>query len=225
VIWVTLTPVRAATLDSDGRPQFIHSGTYEELADAFGLSGVECITGGPNWLDSEHFDVIAKAPAGTSLRDVRLMLRALLANRFKLETREGAKVITVFALTVAKHGPNLKPAESGSRTSCGPGQSTKGQIHAECTNLTLTDLADYLPDLAPGYFDVPAVDSTGIKGAFDFKLDWVPRSSLSKANTLPEDSIPETSSGPSIFDALEKQFGLKVERRKQAMPVVVVVHC
>jgi len=171
------------------------------------------ITGGPPWLASDRFDVIAKAPPNTTLRDARLMLRSLLAERSNLAVRQSEKAMSVFALTVRKQGPALTPAAGSAEGHCAISREVEGEIHIDCTSMTVADLADYLPDLAPLYIDRPVVDLTGIKGLYDFKLSWIP-----------QPPGADVAAGPTIFDDLEKHFGLKLEKRKQAMPILIIDH-
>jgi uncharacterized protein (TIGR03435 family) len=173
---------------------------------------IERITG-PAWMASDRFDVVAKAPPNTKIDDARLMLRSLLAERFKLTVSQGEKVIPIFALVVGKGGPILTRTVSSDQESCLHGKSREGQVHIDCTNMRLADLADYLPDLAPRYVDRPVVDLTGIKGLYDFGLDWTP-----------QPASPDVAAGPTIFDDLERKFGLKLEKQNRAMPALIVDH-
>jgi uncharacterized protein (TIGR03435 family) len=154
---------------ASGRFEFINTRMSELIMWAYYVR-VEYITG-PSWLNSDRFDIVAKAPPNTSLSDVRLMLRSLLADRFKLTVTQGEKVIPVFALVVGKRGPVLTPTVNSDQERCAHVPGVEGQIHVDCTNMTLADLAGYLPDLAPRYIDRPVVDLTGIKGFANYALD------------------------------------------------------
>jgi uncharacterized protein (TIGR03435 family) len=80
--------------------------------------------------------------------------------------------------------------------------------------MTSMDIAQQLQALAPGYFrDGPVVDLTGLKGVYDFKLEWITRA---EAN--------EGSDGPSMFDAVQQQLGLKLQSRKQSLEILVIDH-
>jgi uncharacterized protein (TIGR03435 family) len=150
------------------------------------------------------------------------MLRSLLADRFKLRIHEEQSLMPVFVLLVGKSGPHLTPSDSSGEPTCHPGKGDgfEGQIHTECADLSLQNLADLLPDLSSQDFDRPVVDATGIKGVYDFKLNWTPQPPAPK----PGDSTPDVAAGVTIFENLEKQFGLKLEQRRQPMPVIVVDH-
>lgn len=182
----------------------------------------EGLGGGPPWLAAERFDVVAKAPETASPDDVRRMMQTLLKERFHLETHTEQRPGAAYALTVAKSGPKLQPSEtallSGQR--CAPTDGLPGQKHVECRHVTMGLLADYLQEASPADFPVQVVDRTGLDGAYDFKLDWTPGR---KPSAAPENQAPPET-GPTIFDAVQSQLGLRLERKTLPLPVVVVDH-
>ena len=68
------------------------------------------IVGGPGWVDSDRFDIVAKSPSGTSTKDFQLMLRNLLTERFQISVHQGERVVPVYALVVDNGGPKFAPA-------------------------------------------------------------------------------------------------------------------
>ena len=83
----------------------------------------EMIVGAPKWLETDHFDVVAKTAnfsmsAPPPFDTVRLMIRSLLQERFKLAVHTEAQPVTVWSLAVAKRGPNLKEADPAGRSGC-----------------------------------------------------------------------------------------------------------
>ncbi|MCU1233125.1 MAG: hypothetical protein JWP63_1092, partial [Candidatus Solibacter sp.] len=175
----------------------------------------EALTGAPNWVDSDRYDIVAKAPEKAPQDESRRMLQTLLAERFKLAVHADHKVLPAYALVIGKSGPKLQPSDAAllSAQRCLPGQAAPGQRRVECRHLPISVLADYLQELAPRDFPVPVVDQTGLQGAYDFQLDWTP-------TTTP----PPDDPGPTIFDAVATQLGLKLESRKLPLPVIVVDH-
>lgn len=173
------------------------------------------VVGGPAWLDSERFDIVAKAPPNTPEDTLRLMLQKLLAESFKLTIHREQRSVAVYALVAAKGASKLQPAAGSGKPGCRPGQGAEGLNHTVCTNLTMEDLASLLSTrIAPSYIELPIVDHTGLQGSYDIRLDWVPR------------QLADTgaAAGPTVFDALDKQLGLKLERRKEPRPVIVIDH-
>ena len=80
-----------------------------------------------------------------------------------------------------------------------------------CVNMTMADLAAFLPDMAGAYVDRPVVNLTNLADAYDFKLTWVGKALIDQG-------------GLTVFEALEKQLGLKMEERKLPFPATVIDH-
>ncbi len=122
-----------------------------------------------------------------------------------------------YALVVAKSGPKLQASETGLLTDqrCVPVEGAVGQKHIACRHITMTALAAQLQEQSPRDFDAMVVDQTGLSGAFDFKLDWTPAARTAEASTDPP-------AGPTIFEAVQEQLGLKLESRKLPLPAIVI---
>jgi uncharacterized protein (TIGR03435 family) len=177
----------------------------------------DAVTGGPSWLDSDRFDLVAKAQQTTPPDDLRRMLQALLAERFKLVTHTEPKMMSAYVLLVGKSGPKLQASEAAvlSEQRCSPDGGATNEKHIMCRHITMAGFADQLQEQSPRDFDVAVVDQTGLRGSFDFKLDWTP--AVRAAETS-----PGPSGGQTVFEAVETQLGLKLERRKLPLPVIVV---
>ncbi len=113
-----------------GRVTYTFSTIRDLMVDAYGVKRNQ-ISGGPNWLDSERFDIVAKVPAGATKEQVKVMLQNLLAERFKLMLHREAKEQPVYALVVGARGPKLKdstvtdtpPASDSQRREGGRGEA------------------------------------------------------------------------------------------------------
>jgi len=119
-------------------------------------------------------------------------------------------------MTVSKH-LLLKDADPGAQKGCQgkPRPQDAGPnapVEVACHGLTAAEIAENLREMAGGYLRQPVVDSTELKGTYDFDIKWTPRGRLAAAG----------ADGISVFDAVEKQLGLKLELRKSPLPVVVV---
>ena len=181
----------------------------------------DTIAGGPGWVASDLFDVIAKVPEGTKMADANRMLQALLADRFKLVVRHETHPMPRYVLTVGKGGSKRKPA-SGSGQGCRPVRQPDGppgsdspflsNIMVECRNMTAAEIADNLRRMAGGYFDHDLTDETKLGGSFDFTLEW----------TAPVALAARGAAGISIFDAVDKQLGLKLELKDVPTPALVI---
>ena len=175
------------------------------------------ILGGPNWLDWDRFDVAAKAPQGTKPDDLNRMLQNLLADRFKLIVRKDTRPMPAFALSVGTGKHKLKESAGGQQGCKGvPQAAAPGTVPYQsisCQSMTMAGLADLLRDIGTGtYLPDPVVDQTGLSGTWDFELKWTARNRLAQAG----------SDGISLFDAVDKQLGLKLEAKKIPLPVLVI---
>jgi uncharacterized protein (TIGR03435 family) len=156
---------------------------------------------GPDWLKSDdaRYDISAKAPAGASSRQMPEMLKALLAERFKVALHRETRTLPIYALVTAKGGPKLHEAPADGHSST---NSRGGHITAQ--HVSMVDLGDSLSR----QLGRAVIDQTGLKGAFDFTLEYA----ADDADT----------SRPSIFTALQEQLGLRLEATKGPVEVLVI---
>ena len=181
--------------------------------------------GGPKWLDSERFDIEAKVdgPAAEQMRtlsreqrklQMQAMFQQLLADRFKLSVHWETRELPVYALVVAKSGPKLTAAtKPDSGTS-----SSNGQFMAR--GMTLAEISQSLTQELARELGRVIIDKTGIAGRYDVTLKWTPDAD----GASPDKGTEDTSSGPSIFTALQEQLGLKLESTKGPVQVLVIDH-
>ena len=190
---------------------------------AYGLTE-DAIAGGPGWVNSDLFDVIAKIPDGATPATANLMLQSLLTDRFNLVLRKGTSPVPRYVLSVGKSEKSKLKATSGSgNPGCqqqpqtgGPGTpgdpASTPNIKVTCHDLTLAQIAENLHQMAGGYLDHDVIDSTKLEGSFDFDLEWTGRGALAAKG-------PD---GISVFDAVDKQLGLKLELQNVSMPSMVI---
>jgi uncharacterized protein (TIGR03435 family) len=188
------------------------------ISTAYGLDASN-VQGGPIWLETDRFDVIGKASPTTSPATLKLMLRSLLADRFKLVTHTGSAPMPAFVLTAEKGPPKMKQAEDSGDGDCkyqeppqSPSPGTVPSIVFSCHHTTMEEFAKNLHNWAGNYLSDPVVDGTGLKGSWDFDIKWTPQQLLQKAG----------ADGISIFDAVDKELGLKLERQTAPRPVLIV---
>jgi uncharacterized protein (TIGR03435 family) len=171
-------------------------------AFSIGEDRIDSLLAGPNWMAAECYDIAAKLPAGAAMPQLPAMLRALLKTRFGMAFHRETREVPAYALVVAKGGLKAPPAKPGSRTGF---RIRAGHIESE--SATMTGLTDKLSRFA----DRPVVEKTNLAGSYEFKLDWAPDPTVSDATAL-----------PSLFTAIEKQLGLKLEATKEPMEVTVI---
>jgi uncharacterized protein (TIGR03435 family) len=203
------------------------------------LSVAETWVGGATALQSDKFDVIATTNAGASQEQIFLMLRALLAERFKLVVHRESRDLPIYALVMARKdarlGPRLRPshvdcaAVPSDRPTASPAaggfvaEPCKGlrNVPGKATGRAVT--IQTLARLMSGWVDDhrPVEDRTGLTGNFDIDLDWTPDRPLpAGAPALP----PVDPNGAGLFTALQEQLGLKVESTKNSIDILVVDH-
>jgi len=179
------------------------------------------VVGGPTWLDLDRFDVMAVAPPNTSPASLKLMVRAMLKDRFSLAVHESAAPVPAYILKVAGAQPKLKETEGSGDPGCQFVRSDSGDnsgippMHFHCVNQTMAQFARFLQNMqGGGYLSVsnPVVDSTALTAAYDFDITWTHQQNLAKAG-------PD---GVTIFDALEQQLGLRLILDKAPRPALIV---
>jgi uncharacterized protein (TIGR03435 family) len=187
------------------------------------------IVGGPKWIGGARFDLDAKPddqtaseffkmPIKKQLPTQRVMVRALLADRFHLRLHHETRVLPVLILVPAHGGPKLTTAANAeSDEPFGP-DGPPGNWKAE--GVSMEGLASGLSSLS----DVDGrivVDKTGLKGKFDFTLKWTPDNPAADQAGVDSGAKPDPSA-PSLFTALEEQLGLKLEASKEPVDVLVI---
>jgi uncharacterized protein (TIGR03435 family) len=163
------------------------------------------------------------------------MIRALLTDRFKMTYHTEDRLVSAYSLVSEK--PKMKKADPASRTFCkfssAPAGSPPGSRLLTCQNITMTQFADRLQNMTQE-LSWPIPDATGIEGGWDFTLMFSQNAMMTTmgggrggdsspaAGGVPSASDP--TGGLTIFEAVEKQLGLKLEKQKRSMPVIVIDH-
>jgi len=197
----------------------IHKATMVDLISTVYGVDAEFVLSGPAWIETDRFDIIAKAPRDTSQDDAIKMLQTLLADRFKLLVHKDTKPTEAFVLSLGKGKHKMKEAEGSGASTCQsagppppPAPGTFPKIEVACRNMTMDQFATQVHQMAGGYLTSPVVNTTGLNGAWDFDLKWTGRGMLAAAG----------ADGISIFDAVDRELGLKLELQKRPTPVIVV---
>jgi uncharacterized protein (TIGR03435 family) len=172
------------------------------------------IIGGPKWVDQDRYYIEAKASVPAGDHELMLMLRTLLADRFKLAFHREQREVPGYRLVLVKGG--LK-AQASAPDHDSVGRSQRGRIEADA--YTLNQLAFKLAEV----LQQPVIDATGIPGRYDFRLEWTaddmqPKAPLDEPRPVKR---PEAG-GPTVFSALQEQLGLKLESAKVPAPVLVI---
>src|SRR5215831_1293040 len=206
-----------------GQRYEVHNASMVDLIRTAYSVDTEKVFGGPSWLEFDRFDVTALAPVNTSQETIKLMLQSLLADRFKLVVHNDTKLVPGFVLSPGKGKHKLKEAEASGKTGCQtqpvppppptPGQINVPMIGISCHNVTMERFVTELKGIAGGgYISNAVVDSTGLKGSWDFDYKFTNRGLLPLAG----------SDAVTLSDAIDKQLGLKLDEQKLPTAVVVV---
>ena len=198
------------------------------------------VVGGPDWLSTARFDVVAKAEGGNpSQEDLQLMLRSLLADRFKLVVRPDKREMPTYSLVPARADGKTAAQLRKSDANCGPATAPSappapGQLpscgsmlgfgNLKARGSTMAALASTLSTFAGRI----VVDRTGLAGGYDVDLNWtpdqIPRPAGGGDQPVQVNGVTVDPNGPSLFTALQEQLGLKLESTKGQVDVLVVAH-
>jgi uncharacterized protein (TIGR03435 family) len=228
------------------------------MTRAYGVQSYQITS--PDWFNSEHFDISAKISDGATKEQFNLMLQNLLAERFRVKLHRETKELPIYGLMVAKGGPKMKPSEeippaadgtNGEPPADGPPPPPRpgpdgfpqlpkgrqglmvmmmpGRLRLVGSQQTTSELADRLGD----QLDRPVRDETGLKGKYDFTLDFAPEPGQGPMRGMPmmmpgpggEGRGPAPDSqegGPSLITAVQEQLGLKLESKKGPVEILVI---
>ena len=198
-------PNTQISMPQGGRFLVVNATVKTLLRNAYGLLSFQ-FAGGPGWLDSDKYDINAKASSIDELTpdSVKPLLQNLLADRFHVKIHWEMRDAPVYVLVTEKGGPKFQ-AHSDMP---GHGMNTRKSpvaVQMKGTDVPIEELASNLGNQL-GRF---VTDETGLQGHYDFMLNWAP------------DPTAE-SNLPSLFTALREQLGLRLEPRKGSMKVLVI---
>jgi uncharacterized protein (TIGR03435 family) len=180
------------------------------------------IVGGPDWLDTDRFEIDAKSEHSYNLEDLHTMFQNLLTDEFKLqfhkENREGA----VYALVLDKSGPKMKVNESDQKFDIPITRGKDGIVVG--TRVPIAYLCWWLGQNLQ-QDQRPIIDKTGLDKLYDFTLTFRPNFPPNfNPDNLPSDLPPGFLDRPTLFDALKEQLGLKLEPQKGPVEFFVIDH-
>ena len=203
------------------------------------------VIGGPKWIESERYDIVAKPETKPGPDQVGLMVQSLLEDRFQLKFHRETKEMPVYALVLAnkdgKLGPKLTAANEGGCTPPDPSKPfprpEPGKPPAMGCGGIMMSPSGLFASAIPIANIVPALsrtlgrtvtDKTGLTGKYDVNLQWTPDQAqlLQLPGGGPPPGAPEgprfDPNGPSIFTALQEQLGLKLESEKGPVEMFVI---
>jgi uncharacterized protein (TIGR03435 family) len=203
------------------------------------------VLGGPAWIDSDGYNIEAKAQGRASKDQVLLMMQSLFEDRFHLQTHQETKELPSYTLILAKGGAKLSsPKEGGCRdygiSPLSPQEARQVRPPPPCGHpvtlsyatgaivqggdLPMVELIKMLSELVGR----PIVDKTGVVDNFDVHLEFYPDETTPGMHAPRRTGDPggraELAPGPSMMAALQEQLGLKLESTKGPVEVLVIDH-
>jgi uncharacterized protein (TIGR03435 family) len=204
------------------------------IMQAYSMKGFQ-LSGAPNWLMSERYDIEAKADGNPSMNEMLPMIQALLEDRMQLKYHRETKEMPIYALMAGKPGKLVEsPGECGPRAPAPPpargqlppvpcGQLSLYNGHLRGEKVTIAQLIDPLARL----LDRAVSDQTGLAGKYNIHLEFAQerRQPLAPANSSDGPQPPQDDpTGPSLLEALKEQLGLKLESSKGPVEIMVIDH-
>ena len=171
------------------------------------------ISGGPDWMNAALFDIEARAPRASNIDDLHEMFKNLLAERFGLRFHNETRELPLFALTVDKSGSRMKISESNKEFEIPIQPVARGKITGERVPMP------YFAWFLSQQLNQPVVDKTGLDRFYDFQLEWRPEAPVGV-----DAPSGDTSDAPDFFTALRQELGLKLEKQKGPVQVMMIDH-
>lgn len=248
--------VKPSSPDSRGRSLMMSEGKFNTenqpltglIKFAYSLKSDDQLLGAPAWLGSRGFDIEAREdaafveeaktlPPEQRIARIKLMVQALLMERFRLQVNRETRELPVYVLVVAKGGPKMTatPPPDLPRASAAPpapgdppvrrrGSGVRSNGRGDLTGLSATmDVLTSVLSNQPETSGRLVLDKTGLTGNYDWTLKWTPEKSESMVSGG-SGAAPAEETGPSFFTAIQEQLGLKLESQKAPVPVVVISH-
>jgi uncharacterized protein (TIGR03435 family) len=201
---VSASPAHVSIARDPGHLTYTNITVRGLIREAYGTPKLYPLSRGPDALSTDRYDVVAKVSPDASKEQRMLMLQALLAERFKLVVHRETKELPIYALMAGKNGPKLREVEDDGSA---PENGSGGGHQIKAQHISMKALAATLQ----GFIGDTVVDETGLSGVFDLNLDFNVDESTS-------------SEGPTVFEAVQRQLGLKLEARKGPVEVIVIDH-
>jgi len=178
---------------------FSHVSLQNLMAQAYLIRNFQI--SGPDWLDTDRFDIVAKLPDGATREQLPSMLQNLLRERFHLAVHQEKRTMTAYVLTPG-NAAKLKPVDSQVRDV----RTSRGAHRWIAGKLTMAYFAGLLSNMV----DQPVVDETGLKGVYDIDVEWA------------SDETAGMDDTPSLPAVLADKLGLQLESRKAPVDIYVI---
>lgn len=209
------------------------------IATAYGARSLQ-IVGAPAWTETDFFDINAKAPDNTPTTEILPMLRALLADRFRLRAHIEQREMPIYALVMVRDGrlgPGMRPTTGNCGLLRSEGKAERGrpgEFPVCASRLTARSLnGTRVLEMAEGgmsfpsfvanvsaYVDRLVVDRTGLTGDFDFALQFEPPGTPLAVTS--SNGAPPPDGAPPLLEAVQRQLGLRLQPERALVDVLVI---
>ena len=181
------------------------------------------ISGGPAWLDSDLYDVLAETPGGVrpGLDEQMKMVRALIVDRFRLKFHREDKEMPVYAFSVAKGGSKLRESAPVTAPEGPPLLAfviAPDAVRLPGRSATIAEMCTIFQRTA---LNRPVVDRTGLAGRYDFDLEFTPDESQF-GGVIKTESPDEAKRPPDLLSALQQQLGLRLDATRGTISTMVI---
>jgi uncharacterized protein (TIGR03435 family) len=207
----------------------INSSLGDLIQFSYGVQ-IKQVINGPDWMSKDRYDIsgVPEQEGVPNPEQVRIMIRKLLADRFKLTFHHDKRELSAYVLTVVKSGSKLTPTERpGPLPGMGFGPGTGG-LTMRAINASIPDFTGFLQVLV---LDRPVIDQTGLTGKYDLHCTFTPDDSqfnghppLPPPQQQTDAAAPSAPSAPSLYDAFQQELGLKLSAEKTPVDVLVIDH-
>jgi uncharacterized protein (TIGR03435 family) len=211
-------------LTMNGRNFVLQNGSLDDLIGfAYNVQKNQIVSG-PDWADKDRFDIggVPDVEGAPSVEQLRLMIRKLLADRYKLAFHHEKREMSAYVLTAEKGGQKL--VASGSRNSL-PNIGMRGTPNGLRMTLANARVVDFTSLLQMIVLDKPVVDQTGIDGRYDLTVTFTPNGSEFNGHPPRGGAAAESAdAAPNLYEAIQQQLGLKLSAEKAQVDVIVIDH-
>ena len=228
-----------AQVQPGGRVVINNVAVRNMMTIAYGVRDFQ-ITGGPGWLETDGWDIEARAGEGftppaappdpNTPDPMAIRLQSLLEDRFHLKIHHETKDLPIYELSISRGGSKMKLSEDQSIPLPGqpapppqPGTVPRGGLRRNPGAMTAAAVpVSFLAMSLSQQLGRPVVDKTGLQGLYDFRLQWTPDPQPAAGRDAGAPGPPAIQDGPSIFTALQEQLGLKLDSAKGPVDIIVV---
>jgi len=202
----------------------INTSMNDLMTFAYGLHTKQII-GAPDWFGTDQFDVdaVPDVEGRPNLKQLRMVIQKLLAERFKLTFHHEQRELSAYIVTVGPGGPKFKVTTSAPNDP--PAFLFRGLGDLNVRNMSMREFAD---GMQSAVMDKPVIDQTGLTEKYDFNLKWTPDDSqfaqFRGSGPAPPPPAEDPNAPPSLYTAVQEQIGLKMGPGKAPDDVIVIDH-